>query len=93
MNPQYPIIAPSGTWTKIATNVTFGLIHLMGRSSGGIYLQTYRVTGDPAPTPSDYSEGVRMFIEHAAVEEISSPESIDVYVFSVNEQGTFRLDV
>jgi hypothetical protein len=81
------IAIPENTWTKVATNVTNGMVHLL-TASRGIYLQTYRLTGEAAPTL--VSEGVRIFDNEA---EISSESSIDVYIYCQGEAGSVRVDI
>ncbi len=81
------VACPENTWTKIVTNVTNGMVHLL-TASRGIYLQTYRQTGEAAPTLA--SEGVRIFDNEA---EISSDSNIDVYIYCQGEAGSVRVDV
>jgi len=78
------------TVTKVATNVTAGVIHRMITSAQ--YLQTYRLTGQAAPNEATMlSEGVLMF-EKENKDEISSTAAIDVYVYCKNTDGKIRLD-
>ena len=77
------------TWVKVATNVTSGMIHKRTKKNS-IYLQTYRETGDPAPT--DINEGVELFITSDSV-GISSDTNIDVYIRCIGETGSIRVDV
>jgi len=79
------ISIPEWTWTKIAENVVTGIIDMLDSSMQ--YYQTYRVTGEAAPTaPSNLvipTEAVRMF-QQSNSEGISAITGIDVYVLALN---------
>lgn len=77
------------TWVKVATNVFTGVIHKMLNSPSG-YIQTYRLTGESAP--SDTSEGIICFVNDLP-EEIKSSVGIDVYVYAKKNDGKVRVDV
>lgn len=81
------VACPANAWTKAATNVQVGNIWLMNTDPGA-YLQTYRLTGEAAPT--EKSEGV--LVPHPGMAIDSSP-AIDVYVYAVNDAGSVRVDV
>lgn len=83
-----PIKCPKGVWTKVATNVTSGTIGRKGNQ--GKYTQTYRLTGEYAPT--DITEGVLLFANSES-EKIESPDPIDVYVLAVESKGEVRADL
>jgi len=77
------------TWTKVATNVITGLIHKFDPTPYE-YLQTYRETGDPAPTLR--SDGVVAF-EDSKSEVISAIAGIDVYLYPIIDNGRVRVDI
>ena len=90
-----PAVKPTTAdqWTPVAIDVLTGQVHRM--VSGPVYLQTYRPTGDPAPTLR--AEGVPAFIA-GAPENIISNEPIDVYIWSddtgrEDPNGSVRVDV
>jgi len=87
-DPDYPVALTAGQWNKVATDVLTGIIH---RKSGGAYVQTYRLTGTPAPT--DYDEGAGIFVEHPEYEEIKATSAIDVYIWTDSENAVLRVDV
>lgn len=82
------VSCPVDAWTKVATNVTAGMIYV--KNSGPIYLQSWRETGEAAPTLE--SEGVGMD-ETEAGNEIKIDRAIDVYVMCLNAAGSVRVDV
>lgn len=88
-SPAYPVVCPKGAYTKVATGVVTGVLH--NKKTDAIYLQTYRVTGEAAPT--DRAEAVRMFIDNPEEEVISAKEPIDVYVWCDNDDGILRADL
>lgn len=88
-NPVYPVNVVKDGWRKVATSVVTGTIYKMKTDT--TYLQTYRLTGEAAPTLR--TEGVRLFQEFPDMERISSPAPIDVYVWCDNEDGILRVDV
>lgn len=81
---------PDGQWTKIATNVITGIVWRI--EVGPLYLQTYRITGNPAPTLQ--TDGVPIFREgEPDYEQIAASEGIDVYIWCKNSAGRVRVDV
>ena len=74
-------------WVKVATGVFGGTIHLI--NPNGLYLQAYRLTGDPEPTIM--REGVKAF-ELSQTEIIPPSEGLDVYLWADNN-CTVRVDV
>lgn len=84
-----PVDCPVDTWTKVATNVTSGQVNKLNKKPN-LYLQTYRMTGNPAPT--DQGEGVPIFVE-SGDNIISSAAGIDVYIMAVGQDGEIRIDV
>ena len=88
-NPIF-VDCPADTWKKITTAATTGQIWRIGRKPK--YLQTYRETGDPAPT--ERSDGVLAFpLEDIDSEDISSSSPIDVYLYAIEFAGRVRVDV
>lgn len=83
-----PLVAEitKGSWVKVATNVTAGVIHVL--KFDAMYQQTYRLTGDPAPTLQ--TEGSQMSRDGA---EISALVGIDVYIWCSSADGKVRVDV
>ena len=86
-NPVF-IACPADQWTKIATGVTAGMIHKINVEPH--MLQTYRDTGDAAPTIR--SDGVPVFTKEYH-EEIKSGQAIDVYLWSDGLAGNVRVDL
>lgn len=76
---------PAGQWTKVATNVTAGVIHIVSYDPEK-YLQTYRDTAGVAPTT--IAEGV-WFKDQL---DIAASAGIDVYIWPINKAGKVRVD-
>jgi len=76
-------------WTKVATNVTAGIVHKISNSPNK-YLQTYRMTGGTEPTGK--TEGVPLFVDGPS-ENISATSGIDVYIMPVGSDGKVRIDL
>lgn len=91
---------PEWEWTLVSENVVTGSIHRL--KSNVAYYQTYRLTGESAPTAPTQGtipeEAVRIFDDGNQV-PISSLDSIDVYLMSANsdddadETGKVRVDL
>ena len=80
---------PADVWTLVTSNVTAGRIHKLD-SRPNSYLQTYRMTGNPAPV--NVEEGaVTMVIENSDTIESAAP--IDVYIMARGRDGRVRVDV
>ena len=80
------VTCTKNTWVKVATNVTSGLVHILDFTPN-LYLQTYRITGDPAPT---------LLTDAVPLEnkdEISATSGIDVYIMAVTDDGKVRVDL
>jgi len=75
------------TWTKVATNVTVGKVHILSKAPSQ-YAQTYRMTGEAAPTA--VAEAVVM---PDVTFTISAAAAIDVYVYAFGAAGSVRVDV
>lgn len=80
---------PAGAWTKVATNVLSGTIHKINDVPTK-YLQTFRDTGDPAPTTD--ADGAELFSD-TTYATISNKAYIDVYVWAVTRAGKVRVDL
>ena len=81
------ITCPDGVWTKVATAVRTGMIHIKDLSPA--YFQTYRVTGE-APPPANLNEAVSVSVDGAA---ILGNEDIDVYIYAQGAEGRVRVDL
>lgn len=87
-NPVF-VTCKKNTWKLVAQNVTAGFIHCDSVRPDS-YLQTYRDTGDAAPT--DQTEGTPIFLKSWS-EEISASAGIDVYIMAVGQRGRVRVDL
>lgn len=83
-----PVVVPCpvGIWTKVATNQTTGLIHIV-KIDPDAYYQTYRITDDVAPT--DLTDAVPF----TDVLQISDALGIDVYIWPKGGAGIVRVDL
>jgi len=83
-----PVIeaCPAGEWTAVATNQTTGVIHIL-KTDPDKYLQTYRDTGEAAPTL--IGEGVPF----EGSLQISAAAGIDVYIWPIGKAGNVRVDL
>ena len=82
------VACPMGEWTKVATAVTRGNIFIQDPVGFQTYA-TYRMTGDPAPTTlEDASEGTM-----SDRFEISSVDSIDLYIWPVSRDADAKVSV
>ena len=77
------------TWKKVATNVQTGFVHKVSHAPN-MYLQTYRDTGDAAPTLR--TDGVELFAK-GITEDIFAIAGIDVYVWADGDAGKVRVDL
>ncbi len=75
-----------GAWTKVATNVTYGVIYIV--LSEVLYSHTYRLTGEDAPINQE--EGVPINVNMV---EIGSVEPIDVYIWTASDKNTGSVKV
>ncbi|MCK5600652.1 hypothetical protein KAR91_02215 [Candidatus Pacearchaeota archaeon] len=94
-NPNFPVLIPANTWTKIATAVVKGFYYKKAETGG--YFQTYRLTGGVAPVNPGAGkvpeEGIGIFLDGKTSEEIGDSSPIDVYVYSLGSEGKLRVDV
>lgn len=84
------IPCPKEVWTPIAIGVTSGLVSKKSEKPS-LYLSTYRMTGEAAPTLID--EGIKMFVNSDITVPISASAAIDVYVWTTEEAGVVRVDL
>lgn len=83
------VACPVGVWTKVATGVTTGVVHILSLKPDK-YLQTYRVSTNPAPTT---------LIDAVPFDtplQISAAAIIDVYVWCLGvagSSGNVRVDL
>lgn len=83
------VACPKDVWTKVATNQTTGMIHILKTDSNS-YAWTYRDTGEAAPAlPTTKPEAVPF---NPAL-QISASAGIDVYVMPSGEDGSVRVDL
>lgn len=75
-------------WTKVATNVVSGYVHILKKSVQ--YLQTYRDNGGAVPAAGDPSEGAELNFPGTPIE---ASAGIDVYIMPLRADGRVRVDV
>ena len=75
---------PANTWTKVATNVTYGLITIK-QWQPSRYYQTYRITGDPAPV-GDQTEDTATVTTGQEI-SIAVTQAADIYLYCFNYDG------
>ena len=80
------VACPKDAWTKVATNVTTGIIHITD-TTPNVYLQTYRDTGGPIPANNDGA------VPFNTPLQISASAGIDVYIQPVGKVGSVRVDL
>ncbi len=82
-----PVIVPcpEGAWTKVATNVTTGTVHIINESPDK-YTHTYRDTTAAAPTTQ--AEAIPFNVSL----EIQNSTGIDVYIWPLGAAGEVRVD-
>ena len=80
------VSCPKNTWTKVATNVTAGQVKVQDQSA--LYFETYRLTGNSAPTGITELSGL-----HGKTITIAASAAIDVYIYCQRNDGLVRVDV
>ena len=80
------VACPAGEWTEVATNTTTGVIHIKSTAPKN-YNQTYRDTGEAAPT--DLTDA----IPFDTPLQISAAAAIDVYIWPTGAAGSVRVDL
>ncbi|MHC4646823.1 MAG: hypothetical protein ACYTBJ_15095 [Planctomycetota bacterium] len=86
-NPVF-VNLTADVWTKIATDVTNGIVWFVDRSP--MYLHAYVETGGAAPTVA--ADGVEVS-DDENVMPISSVTGIDVYIYPKGSAGRVRVDL
>lgn len=82
---------PKDTWTKIATNVTQGQVHLVGTKPNVIRETYIQPTGGAAPA-NNAALGVPVF-EESTTEAMNFTAGADVYLRPEGEASRVRVDV
>jgi len=100
------IACPADVWTKVATNVTTGLINIFKKTNTRYY-QTYRDTGGGAPsntpnpqealfegvpiiTTKSNQSGRNQIVGIAAIEAVTG---VDIYIYAEPSDGEVRADL
>jgi len=83
------VVCAKNAWTKVATDVISGSVHKKSYEPQE-YLQTYRVTGNAAPTV--LTDGIWAF-KNNEPEAISATSGIDVYIYALTSAGSVRVDL
>lgn len=78
---------PADVWTKVATGVTNAIVKKINVRPN-VYLETYRVTLDPAPADNTGANP----IDASGELIVSSASAIDVYIQPVGAAGEVRVD-
>lgn len=83
-----PVIVecPVDEWTLVATNVLSGTVKIV-KTDPDAYYETYRMTGNPAPT--DLTDG----FPFRELLDISDGLGIDVYIWPKGAAGRVRVDL
>lgn len=92
-NPVF-VDCTKNSWELVAEDVKQGVINIVRDDIA--YLQTYKLTGEAAPTAK--SDGVRVYDpENANLKDyqiiISATANIDVYLWAENHDGRIRADI
>lgn len=80
------VACPKDAWTLVALNQTTGVIHIL-KTDPDKYMQTYRDTGESAPTT------IAEAVPFDTPLQISAAAGIDVYVRCQGEDGSVRVDL
>ncbi len=81
------VICPADEWTKVASSVKTGFVHVVKSEMVALY-QTYRTAGDKAPTNLDLPV---MLIQ--PTDDINLTANSDIYVYSKGGETILRVDV
>ena len=82
---------PADVWTKVVTNVLSGTVKIIDVSPT-VYYETYRVTGDPAPSVIDPNNITFDGYNFDRLLGISDSAGIDVYIMPISAAGKVRVD-
>lgn len=87
-----PIIVacPADTWVLVVGAVTSATLYKMSVTPN-LYLQTYRLRGDPPPVNN--ADAAVAFIGDDLYASVSSDALIDVYIKAVGKDGQLRVDL
>jgi hypothetical protein len=89
--PEVIDIPADGQMHIVAENIVKGFIHTVQTRAELTYLQTYRATGDTAPT--DFSDSIQWVARQGGI-PINTSTGVDVYIGVVgNIPGKIRLDL
>ena len=80
------VACPADAWTKVATGVTTGVVHILD-TTPNVYLQTYRASTNPAPANKADA------VPFNTPLQISAAAIIDVYIQPVGRAGSVRVDL
>lgn len=83
------ITCTKNVWVLVATAVLSGTIEKLSDDPGA-YVQTYRLTGQAAPTNDDDAGPL---FTHDDTAEIAHTAAIDVYVKAKTRAGKVRVDL
>ena len=84
------VACAKNVWTKVATNVTTGQVHIKNNKPEK-YLSTYRSNGELSPDDlDDLEEGIPLIYPSTPIEATAG---IDVYIMPRGEDGSVRVDV
>ena len=90
-----PVIlaCPKDVWTLVnpLAGINQGVLYI--KKTNANYFQTYRPTGDAAPTddlPTKNLEGIRLKTGGNLVQDV---DLIDVYIYCTREDGELRVDL
>ena len=84
-NPDI-ISCPVDVWTKIATGITSGIVHVID-TSPNVYLHTYRLTTQDPPVNNDDAAPFELALQ------IANSAAIDVYIQPKGKAGSVRVDL
>ena len=90
-NPSNPevIVCTVDTWVKVLSEVASATLYKISISPD-LYLQTYRLSGNPAPL--DNVDAAVLFADGELYAAVSNDVPIDVYVKAVGKDGLIRVD-
>lgn len=86
-NPEV-ITCPDGVWTLVALNTQSATIHKVSVEPG-LYKQTYRISGQAAPTVDD---DAIIILDTDTLHVFSHSPGVDIYIKAIGGDGSVRLD-
>ena len=75
------------TWIKVATNITAGTFDVVRFGTQAVF-QTYRMTGNAAPT--DLTDGIVLTANQLIV---AAPAAIDLYLYAQDHTSKVRISL